>query len=192
MENCKLESQLDLKMSNVLEDVLMLLARLEFDRRRIEKQLKDERKNYEKLKYQIENSAMHRAQLLPLKVQQEHEMCVADITELNFHIMFNTMTENKLSRKVEVEEKIFTRLSDEIRNVRSTMPLIDEKIQIEIDLLQQVNEEQAKVSELLRKANDRYEQVVEKTQISNNKARIERETIEAELAASKRDLNKAM
>lgn len=95
----------DLKMGSILEEVLMLLARLEYDRRRSEQQLKTEKENFTRLKSQIESVAVRRAMILPKCVQEEHEKNVTDISELRFHILFNTKTEEKLSRKIEVEVK---------------------------------------------------------------------------------------
>ena len=81
----------------------MLLARLEYDRRRSELQLKSEKENFTRLKNQIESMAIRRAMLLPKCVQEEHDKNVSDISELKFHILFSTKSEEKLSRKIEVE-----------------------------------------------------------------------------------------
>lgn len=71
------------------------------------------------------------------------------------------------------------------------MPLIEEKIKIENDLLYEVEQEQERLDEQLRKANERREAAEEKTVVALNKARMEREEIEAELAECRRELNKS-
>lgn len=181
----------DIKMNAILEDVLMLIARLEFDRRHLEQQLKSEKALFQKLKTQIESTSQRRALLLPEIVQKEHESQLADIAELKFHILFNTKSEEKLVRKVDVEEKVHERLNNEMKNITSTLPLIEEKISIEVDLLHEVDKEQQCVDDLLKKAYERKSNAEERTVAALDKARMEREEIQAELDQCKRELNKA-
>lgn len=93
----------EMRKSGILEDILMLFVKLEFERRRVEAQLKNERESFAKLKKYIEDAAKHRAILLPQAVQDEHDAYVADISELKFHILFNTKTETKLMRRIDIE-----------------------------------------------------------------------------------------
>ncbi len=182
---------IEMKMNGVLEDVLMLISRLEFDRRSLEQQLKAEKETFKKLKAQIESTSQRRALLLPEFVQKEHERNITDITELKFHILFNTKSKEKLIRKVEVEQKVHERLTLEVENLTSTMPLIEEKCAIEKVLLNEVENEQIRVDDLLQNAYDRLKNVQERTVQAENKARIERETMQSEIDHCKRDLNKA-
>ncbi len=182
---------IETKMNGVLEDILLLLARLEFDRRHLEQQLKAEKETFKQLKAKIESTSQRRALLLPDCVQKEHERNVTDIAELRFHILFNTKTKEKLVRKVEVEEKVHERLSLEIENLASTMPLIEEKCSIERGLLHEVETEQVRVDGLLQNAYERLRDVQERSVQADKKARIERENMQAEIDQCKRDLNKA-
>lgn len=93
----------EMRKSGILEDILMLFVKLEFERRRVEAQLKNERESFAKLKKYIEDAAKQRAILLPQAVQDEHDAYVADISELKFHILFNTKTETKLMRRIDIE-----------------------------------------------------------------------------------------
>jgi hypothetical protein len=181
----------DLKVGGVLEEILVLLARLEFDRRRTQALLDKERANYTKLKSYVDSLALKRATELPAKVQREHDTCINDITELNWHISFNTKSERKLIRKVEIEERLHEQLKDEISGVKLNFPLIQEKIKIEIDYLEKIASAQKDVNDLLEKAKNRMKQTEEKSEISHNKAAQEREMIKADLDSSKRELNKA-
>ena len=51
----------DIKMGGILEELLVLLFRLELDRRRTEHRLNIEKANFAKLKSQIENISYKRA-----------------------------------------------------------------------------------------------------------------------------------
>ncbi len=180
----------DLKVGGVLEEILVLLARLEFDRRRTQELLDKERASYTKLKSYVDNLAFKRATELPAQVQREHDTCINDITELNWHISFNIKSERKLIRKVEIEERFHEQLKDEITGVKLNFPLIQEKIKIEIEYLNKITSAQTSVNDLLEKAKERMKQTQEKSEISQNKAAQEREMIKAELDSSKRELNK--
>ena len=176
---------------DVLEELLNLFLRLEIDRRRIELRLNIEKENFMKLKSQIESISFKRAVDLPAKVQQDHDACKMDITELNWHISFNVKSENKLKRKVDVEKKLFEKLKEEIFEIKNTVPLIEEKCQIESLLLQKILDAQADVDELVNKAKGKCDVTMEKSKQAHQKAEKERANIQSDLAQSKRELNKA-
>lgn len=78
-----------------------------------------------------------------------------------------------------------------MKSISATMPLIEEKIGIEEELLLKVQKEQMEVDELLRKALERQRNAEERNEQGINKARMDREEMEAELAECRRDLNKS-
>lgn len=181
----------DIKMGGILEELLVLLFRLELDRRRTEHQLEYEKQIFLKLKNQIENISYKRAVDLPAKVQHEHDSCITDITELNWHISFNIKSELKLKRKVEVEQKVYEKLKEEIDEMKTKVPLIEEKSEIEASLLQKIEDAQADVNELVEKAKEKYQNTLDKSKQAHFKAEKERANMQADLASCKRDLNKA-
>ncbi|CAF0773603.1 unnamed protein product [Brachionus calyciflorus] len=181
----------DLKAGSILEEILILIARLELDRKRTEKLLTRERDNLNTLKSCIENMALKRAVEIPLRVQHEHDACITDITELNWHISFNTKAERKLLRKVEIEERLHQHLKEQITNIKKNTPLIEEKINAELAVIQKIDAAQADVDDFVNKAKLKLQQTQEKSSNAYNKAAKEREAIQADLASCKRDLNKA-
>ena len=128
---------------------------------------------------------------LPLRVQEAHDACIQDITELNWHTAFNTKVERKLIRKVQVEEKLADKLKEEIANAKKTIPLMGEKIGIEVEHLKKVNASIDEVLTALQNAREKNELTKEKWEISEVKANKEREEIQNELANCNRELNKA-
>ena len=183
--------QNDLSAGGVLEEVLVLLARLELHRKRLELKLNQEKSSQVKLKDKIENFAIKRCIELPKKVQEEHDACITDITELNWHISFSTKNERKLLHNVELNEAAFEKLLQELTDIKNNTPLIEEKIKIELDLIKRIRIAQNDVDLLLKKAYERLAFSQEQMQVSETKAQREREQIEADLANSKRELNKA-
>lgn len=94
-----------LYMSGIVNEVLNLILRLEYQRQRAESMLINERFVLDKLKSNIESMALLKARSLPVKVQAEHDACVNDITELNWHISFSQKTERKLLKRCEIAER---------------------------------------------------------------------------------------
>lgn len=181
----------DLRAGGVLEEILLLIARLEHDRKRTESLLKRERQNLNMLKGHIENLALKRAVELPLKVQHEHDACITDITELNWHISFNSKAERKLLRKVEIEERLHKHLTEEIATIKNNTPLIEEKIKTELTLIEKILSAQRDVDEFVNKSKNRLAATQDKSEASYSKAAKEREAIQADLSSCKRELNKA-
>jgi hypothetical protein len=185
------EPYANLKADGVLEEVLIILARLEYDRRRTEISLNKERLNVITLKDQIEKWALKRITELPIMVQREHEACVTDITEMHWHIAFYSKSENRLMHKVEVEEKFCIQLQEDIDNIKKSTPLIEEKISLELKAIQKIMQAQQETDEQLMKARDRYNEAFERNKVSHTKANKETEALNADLADCKRELNKS-
>ena len=90
-----------------------------------------------------------------------------------------------------IKKKVYDRLDEEIKSISSTTPLIEEKIAIEEELLEKVRKEQREVDELVRRAQERQQNAEERNIQAINKARRDREEMEAELAQCRRELNKS-
>jgi hypothetical protein len=185
------QPQENLRADDVLEEVLIILARLEHDRRRTEINLKKERQNVIILKNQIERWAMKRITELPIMVQKEHEACVTDITELHWHIAFNTKTEERLRHKVVVEEKLQAQLQEDIDNINKSTPLIEEKISLELKAIQSILQAQKETTDQLMKASDRLSDIHAKNLLAHSKAQKETDELNADLAHCRRELNRA-
>lgn len=95
----------DLRVGGVLSEVLNLILRLEKQRHRANSLLLNERFILNRLKIDIEALALKKVRDLPAKVQIEHDACLADITELNWHISFNQKTESKLQKRCDIAER---------------------------------------------------------------------------------------
>ena len=94
-----------LRVQSILDEILHLVLRLEWERGRLEALLGRERATVERLKASVEAMALRRVRELPARVQAEHDACITDITELNWHISFNQKTERKLAHRCEIEQR---------------------------------------------------------------------------------------
>jgi chromosome segregation ATPase len=181
----------DMRVGGILEEILVLIARLEFDRRRTETHLSRESDICKKLKERLEKMSLRRAIELPNRVQREHEACINDITELNWHISFNSKAERKLIHKIEMEEIQNANLHAELEQLRRNVPLLEEKIDKEGAILAEISGAQREVEDLLFKAKKKLAETKERYEASLAKANKEREAMKAELDEAKRLLKKA-
>lgn len=181
----------DLHMGGVVNEILNLILRLEFQRRRAETMLMNERFIQNKLKSEIESLALKKARELPAKVQAEHDACVTDITELNWHISFNQKTERKLSRRCDIADKLYHQLNERITNIKEMTPQIEEKCKYETELRKRIDKTQKDIDEMLSKTRDRLRDTEDKLAAAKQKAAKEREAYEADLNACRWELSKA-
>ncbi len=82
-------------------------------------------------------------------------------------------------------------MKEEIDEMKTKVPLIEEKSEIEASLLQKIEDAQADVNELVEKAKEKYQNTLDKSKQAHFKADKERANMQADLASCKRDLNKA-
>jgi hypothetical protein len=176
---------------DVLEEILLLIARLECDRERTQRFLERELAITNRLKVKLEAFSIRRAIELPELVQREHESCQTDITELNWHIAFNSKAESKLVNKVNSEERLAKSLRDSIIELSKSVPLLEEKISIESKFVQDMLNIRRELDEQLDKARQKHLETTLKRKTTFDKLEIERELIKAELDDSKRELSKA-
>lgn len=181
-----------MRYTGLLKELFYLIARLEFDRRRTEAMLNKEKANLNVLKGKIESIALKRVSELPRIVQREHDACVSDITELNWHITFNQKAERKLLHKVKTAEDLYNTLKKEIENTRKNIPLIEEKMHKEIEISEKIRKAQDEVNQQLKKAQNLLNETEERLKQSQQRARKEREAIKDELNSCSRELRKAL
>lgn len=181
----------DLRVGGLVNELLNLILRLGFQRRRADTMLMNERLIQEKLKSEIESLALKKARELPNKVQAEHDACVADITELNWHISFNQKTERKLARRCDIADKLYHQLNERVTNIKEMTPQIEEKCKFETELCKRIDKTQRDIDDMLSKTRDRLRDTEDKLAAANQKAAKEREAYEADLNACRWELSKA-
>lgn len=181
----------DLQVGGLVNEILNLILRLEFQRRRSESMLMTERLVQNKLKSDIEGLALRKARELPARVQAEHDACVTDITELNWHISFNQKTERKLTRRCQIAEKMYHEMKERIETIKETTPQIEEKCRYESELRERIGKAQRDIDELLAKTNVRLQDTQDKLEEARLRADKEREAYQADLNATRWELGKA-
>lgn len=82
-------------------------------------------------------------------------------------------------------------MKERIANIKETMPQMEEKCRFEKELRKRIELAQRDNEELLAKTRDRLRDTQDRMEAANQKAAREREAYEAELNASRWELNKA-
>jgi chromosome segregation ATPase len=181
----------DIQANGVLEQILCLIFRLETDRRETQQRLERERNNFNVLKNKLIKMSEEHALALPMRVQREHEACISDITELGWHISFNIKRERQMERKCEVDSEIHENLINEINNIKTRMPLIEEKIVQETDAKNEIINTGNDVNETIKKAQVKQDDTKEELRLLKLKAYKDRQHIKDEINEANRLLYKA-
>ena len=177
--------------NGVFEEIMVLLFRLESDRQHTEHKLLAVRNTQNEMRSSLEKMVMRRAVELPLQVQIEHDACITDITELNWHITYTTKAERRLQKKVEAEQRLFEQLRIQVDTLKSSVPFLKEKISDESEQAHKIAGVTDDLDEDLHKSEQRLEQSREKAEQFQLKANKEREIMQAEIDNHQRELNKA-
>jgi hypothetical protein len=181
---------MDLK-RNVIDEVLILIARLVEDRRRTEIQHEEEKQNVFHLTKKLDKLGLRRNHDLPVLVQREHETCITDITELEWHIAYHSQTLKKLSHKVEIEEKFCNQLKKEIDEMSSKVPLIDEKCALELKSIDGILTVKADTTVMLESATEINRDTLERNKEAHAKADKEIAEMKYDLELCTKELKKS-
>lgn len=175
----------------ILEEILIILARLEYDRRRTEFLLEQEKSSVKLLNDKIEIYALKRINELPVRVQRAHESSIQDVTELHWHLAYQSKTQARLKNKIEVELKFCSQLEEEIASISKSTPLLEEKISLELKQINKILQEQEQTDEQLKQALNKSNESVERQKQVMQKNQREMELIEEDLNEVKKELTKA-
>lgn len=172
----------------VIEEVITLIAKLEKDRRDIKDLLKNEHERVSKLGNHIDRVAQQRMEELPQCVQKEHEACAMDINELNWHVSYRSRGETRIKNKVAIAEVLNCRLKEDIGFVKKHCPLVEEKLELEMEAMSRIKMAQSDTNDELRTTVERCAKVEDKSEEASQKATAERKHIKSELDNVRKDL----
>lgn len=175
---------------DVLDEVVTLLARLENDRIEILQSLVNEKQKVVKLNEKIDHLCLVRMRELPIAVQKEHEACIMDLNELQWHVSYSSRTEKRIHARTHTAEVNNQRLKEEITFVTRHIPLVKEKLQLEIQAMESIRNAQSKTYVELDNTQQRKQKTEAKSNDAVAKATTERDHIKRELDVVKESLDK--
>ncbi|XP_033123693.1 coiled-coil domain-containing protein 178-like isoform X2 [Anneissia japonica] len=165
----------------VIDEVVTLLGRLETDRMDTEKTFYKEKQRVIWLRERIDKLANHRMQELPKAVQNEHEACSLDISELKWHCAYRNRQQNRIQGRVEVSQTLNARLKEDISFVTKHCPLVEEKLELERGAMALIDNAQEQTTIELQKTEAKLKRTQDKSAEAHGKANMERAHIKKEL-----------
>ncbi|KAK3089571.1 hypothetical protein FSP39_004696 [Pinctada imbricata] len=166
---------------DVIDEVITLMARLENDRMETESNLRKEKERVVRLNDRIDNLCLKRMRELPSIVQREHEACIMDLNELQWHVSYAGRNEKRIENKTSIAEKFNRQLKDDIAFVKKHIPLVEEKLELEKLAMEKIKNAQTDTSTELNNTKQRAEKTKAKSNEAEIKAQTERGHIKREL-----------
>ncbi|XP_005098448.1 coiled-coil domain-containing protein 178 [Aplysia californica] len=173
---------------DVIDEVITLLARLESDRQDTQENYMKEIEKAEKLRQKIDEWQLKRMRELPSLVQREHEACIVDLNELHWHVSFAKRNEAKAQTRFSTAERLNTQLKEDIAFVKQHVPLVQEKLILEMEAMEKIRKAQGETDQELVMTKQRQAKTEMKSTEALTKAETERGHIKKELDSVRDDL----
>ncbi|KAM6318615.1 coiled-coil domain-containing protein 178 [Aegotheles albertisi] len=122
----------------LLLEVTELIKRLEADCEEAEKALELEKQRRKKLRMKIDHMSLWRLQQLPAAVHKEYEMCVKDILELQWHFDCKSRHLQRVQNQILQTETANTKIQEDIDFMKKHSPLLEEKLNLESEAVNEV------------------------------------------------------
>ncbi|NXH19526.1 CC178 protein, partial [Bucco capensis] len=119
----------------LLVEVTQLINRLEAEREEAERALQLERQRRRKLSMEIDGMSIWRLQQLSAAVQKEHEMCMQDILELQWHLDWRRRRRRQVQSQSLETEAGNRKIQEDIDFMKKHSPLLEEKLNLEGEAL---------------------------------------------------------
>lgn len=166
---------------DVMEEVITLLARLETDRQHTQNRFTQEMDTAVTLKKKIDDLCLRRLRELPQLVQREHEACIVDLNELQWHLAYTTRNQAKSQQRKDNAELMNNRLKEDIEFVKMHIPLVEEKLVLELQAMDRIKKAQVETNQELMTTKQRQAKTEQKSTEAMSKAETERGHIRREL-----------
>ncbi|KAH9515273.1 hypothetical protein Btru_014037 [Bulinus truncatus] len=182
----------------VLKEVLTLLANLENDRQEAHETYIKEVERTQMLQSKIDDLQLRWLKELPALVQREHETRIMDLSELQWHVTYSERNKEKVQRRYATAEKINSHLKEEISFVQQHVPLVQEKLILEVEAMDKIrkaqgdtDQELVMTKQRLAKTDMKYTEAITKAETERNFIRKELDRVREDLANISQELTEA-
>ncbi|XP_074057358.1 coiled-coil domain-containing protein 178 isoform X2 [Macrotis lagotis] len=131
----------------VLAEAIHLIRSLETDRKDAEDALMEQKLRRRLICKKIDSLSFWRLQKLPFAVQKEHEKCLSETLELQWHLEQGVLKLEKLQNQVSKLEVATEKLKEDTDFMKIHQPLLEEKMQMEAKIVKKLCLERDKISE---------------------------------------------
>ncbi|XDV47847.1 hypothetical protein PO909_017399 [Leuciscus waleckii] len=128
-------------------EVMSLIKRLELDRRDAEKALREEKEKAKKLLEKLESLCVWKQNEFPVAMQKEREACSTDIAELTWQLKMRRDQLPPVRDRLTNTEVLNRRLKEDIDFMRKHGPLVNERLQLETEIIKQIRTAQSEAIE---------------------------------------------
>ncbi|RUS92112.1 hypothetical protein EGW08_000136 [Elysia chlorotica] len=173
---------------DVIDEVITLLARLENDRQVTYDSYLEEIARANKLIERIDELQLRKMREMPALVQREHEACIVDLNELHWHVSYVKRLEAKAETRFTIAERLNQQLKDDIAFVKQHVPLVQEKLILEVEAMDKIRKAQGDTDQELVMTKQRQAKTEMKSTEALTKAETERGHIKKELDSVRDDL----
>ncbi|CAG5133489.1 unnamed protein product, partial [Candidula unifasciata] len=132
----------DLGAQEVIAEVILLISELETDRRETQEKYLKEIRRADWLRRQIDELQLRHLKELPALVQREHEACIMDLAELHWHVKYTEHLQLKAQARCSLANRNNIQLREHIDFVRQHVPLVQEKLVLEVDAMDSIRKAQ--------------------------------------------------
>nr|XP_020848227.1 coiled-coil domain-containing protein 178-like [Phascolarctos cinereus] len=174
----------------VLAEAIHLIRSLETDRKDAEDALMEQKLRRRLICKKIDSLSFWRLQKLPFAVQKEHETNMSEILELQWKLHQKKRNLEKFQQQVSRVEAATKKLKDDVNFMRTHRPLLEEKLNIEIDIVRKAYFEREKELTTYQAVHDILEQIMFEYQLACRMAKKEREKMASELKATEEMLDR--
>ncbi|XP_056593712.1 coiled-coil domain-containing protein 178 isoform X2 [Triplophysa dalaica] len=137
------------KTVDVLSEVTCLIERLELDRRDAEKALLEEKEKAKKLLKKQDGLAHWKQHEFPIAMQKERDACCPDIAELTWQLKIRRDQQPQVRDRLTRAEVLNRRLNEDIDFMREHGPLVEERLQMEEEIMKHIRTTESQTSETL-------------------------------------------
>jgi hypothetical protein len=120
----------------------------------------------------------------------EHDACITDITELQWHIAYNVRLAEKMLSKIDLSRTWHRQLEVEVKDIRQTIPLITEKVQTELIEIAKTDEALKETEHELMTCRAKNADTLDKSLRANQRAGTERDEIRGEIEKASKALQR--
>uniref|UniRef100_A0A2K5P0Y7 Coiled-coil domain containing 178 n=1 Tax=Cercocebus atys TaxID=9531 RepID=A0A2K5P0Y7_CERAT len=173
--------ELKQEMETLLSEAVHLIKSLETDRAEAEAALKRQRSRKNMINLKIDSWSVWKLQELPLAVQKEHEACLRDVIELQWHLEDKVnQLEHFAKQKTELEEAN-AKIQADIDYMNEHGPLLDSKRNQELQDLKNHYKKKKEVMDLHRKVCEELEEALEACENARLKAQQIKEEMDKDI-----------
>ncbi|XP_050624055.1 coiled-coil domain-containing protein 178 isoform X5 [Macaca thibetana thibetana] len=173
--------ELKQEMETLLSEAVHLIKSLETDRAEAEAALKRQRSRKNMINLKIDSWSVWKLQELPLAVQKEHEACLRDVIELQWHLEDKVnQLEHFAKQKMELEEAN-AKIQADIDYMNEHGPLLDSKRNQELQDLKNHYKKKKEVMDLHRKVCEELEEALEACENARLKAQQIKEEMDKDI-----------